>query len=104
VTHTVTTESRTQVSQSTMSVGYGRYGAHGGVGVGYGMPVNTQVYQYKVGTLVIDVINAKQQRLVWRGAGERTLEQNLSPAERETLINTVVNDILGRFPPGAEKK
>jgi hypothetical protein len=53
---------------------------------------------------VIDVINAKQQRLVWRGAAERTLEQNLSPDERVALINTVVNDILGRFPPGAEKK
>ena len=39
VTHTVTVESRTQVQSTQMSVGYGRYGAHGGVGVGYGIPV-----------------------------------------------------------------
>jgi hypothetical protein len=32
VTHTVTVESRTQVNETRMSVGYGRYGTHGGVG------------------------------------------------------------------------
>ena len=103
VTHSVTVESRTQVNETRMSVGYGRYGAHGGVGVGYGIPVNTTVYQYKVGTLVIDVIDARQKRLVWRGSGERTLGEDQAPEKRTEIINTTVNEVLSRFPPASKQ-
>jgi len=103
VTHTVTVESRTQVNETRMSVGYGRYGAHGGVGVGYGIPVDTTIYQYKVGTLVIDVIDARQKRLVWRGSGERTLGEDQTPEKRTETINTTVNEVLSRFPPASKK-
>ena len=103
VTHTVTVESRTQVYDSRMSVGYGRYGAGGGVGIGYGFPVETTVYQYKVGTLVIDIIDARQKRLVWRGSGERTLDEVKTPEKRTEIINATVNEILGRFPPSGKK-
>jgi hypothetical protein len=103
VTHTVTVESRTQVQNTQMSVGYGRYGARGGVGVGYGIPVDSTVYQYKVGTLVIDVIDARQKRLVWRGSGERTLGEDQTPEKRTEIINTTVNEVLGRFPPASKQ-
>jgi hypothetical protein len=103
VTHSVTVESRTQVNETRMSVGYGRYGAHGGVGVGYGIPVDTTIYQYKVGTLVIDVIDARQKRLIWRGSGERTLSEDQTPEKRTEVINTTVNEVLGRFPPASKK-
>ena len=103
VTHTVTVESRTQVQNTQMSVGYGRYGARGGVGVGYGIPVDSTVYQYKVGTLVIDVIDARQKRLVWRGSGERTLGEDQTPEKRTEIINATVNEVLSRFPPAGKK-
>lgn len=103
VTHTVTVESRTQVNDTRMSVGYGRYGARGGVGVGYGIPIDTTVYQYRVGTLVIDVIDAREKRLVWRGAGERTLSEDQAPEKRTEVINATVNEVLGRFPPASKK-
>ena len=101
VTHTVTVESRTQVQNTQMSVGYGRYGTRGGVG--YGIPVDTTVYQYKVGTLIIDVIDARQKRLVWRGSGEQTLGEEQTPEKRTEIINTTVNEVLGRFPPASKK-
>ena len=103
VTHTVTVESRTQVNETRMSVGYGRYGTHGGVGIGYGFPVEPTVYQYKVGTLIIDVIDARQKRLVWRGSGEKTLGEEQTPARRTEIINATVNEILSRFPPTSNK-
>ncbi len=103
VTHTVAVESRTQVQTSQMSVGYGRYGARGGVGVGYGIPLESTTYQYKVGTLIIDIIDARQQRLVWRGAGERTVSEDQSPEKRTEVINTTVNEVLSRFPPAGKK-
>jgi len=103
VTHTVTVEQRTQVQETRTSVGYGRYGMRGGVGIGYGFPVESTIYQYKVGTLIIDIIDARQQRLVWRGSGERTLDEEGTPEQRTALINTTVDEILSRFPPAGKK-
>lgn len=103
VTHTVTVENRTQVNETRMSVGYGRYGARGGVGVGYGIPVESSTYQYKVGTLIIDVIDARQKRLVWRGFGEQTLGEDQTPEKRTETINNTVNEVLSRFPPTGKK-
>jgi hypothetical protein len=103
VTHTVTAETRTQTQETRVTVGYGRYGTHGGVGVGYGIPVDSTTYQYKVGTLIIDVIDARQKRLVWRGSGSRTLDEKATPEQRTEIINATVNEILGRFPPSGKK-
>jgi len=94
VTHTVTVERRTQVQETRTAVGYGRYGMRSGVGIGYGIPIESTIYQYKVGTLIIDIIDARQQRLVWRGSGERTLDEEPTPEERTALINVTVGEIL----------
>jgi hypothetical protein len=104
VAHSVTVEQRTQVQSTQMSVGYGRYGARGGIGVAYGIPIESTVYQYKVGTLIIDIIDTRQKRLVWRASGERTLGEDLTPEERTKIIDTTVGEILGRFPPGSKSK
>ena len=105
VTHTVTVERRTQVQETRMAVGYGRYGMRSGVGIGYGFPVESTIYQYqyKVGTLIIDIIDARQRRLVWRGSGERTLDEEITPEQRTALINATVDEILSRFPPASKK-
>jgi hypothetical protein len=103
VTHTVMIERRVQMRDTRVAIGYGRYGAGGGVGVGFSAPVDTTAYEYRVGTLIIDVIDARQKRLVWRGAGERTLEGERTPEQRIALIDATVGEILGRFPPGAKK-
>jgi hypothetical protein len=104
VTHTVTVENRALVRESRVTVGYGRYGTRGGVGVGYGMPVETTIDQYKVGTLIIDIIDARNQRLVWRGSGERTLDEDPTPEKRVETINATVSEILERFPPVKKSK
>jgi hypothetical protein len=103
VTHTVTVERHEQVYTSHASVGYGRYMTGGGVGLSYGLPLNTTTMEYRVGTLVIDIIDARQKRLVWRGAGDRTLGEGYTPEKRIEIINTVVNEVLGRFPPTSKK-
>jgi hypothetical protein len=103
ITYTVTVERRTQLNESRVSLGYGRYGARGGVGISTGFPIGTTIEEYKVGTLIIDVIDGKQKRLVWRGSGDRTIGESYTPEERTKIVNTVVNEILGRFPPVNKK-
>ena len=73
--------------------GYGGYGyPYGGYG-GYGGYGTT----YTEGTLVIDIIDAGTNELVWRGSA-------VSPMSDETYdakeINKVVEKILEEFPPG----
>jgi hypothetical protein len=54
------------------------------------------VDNYEEGTLVIDVIDAKSQKLVWRGAHARRLQRKALHADEAQLV---VDAILLEFPP-----
>jgi hypothetical protein len=53
------------------------------------------VVEYDVGTLVIDFLDARTRRLVWRGTANRRLERDPNAQDVEGSIATV----LARFPP-----
>jgi Domain of unknown function (DUF4136) len=56
------------------------------------------VYQYREGTLIIDLMDAKNNNLIWRGWGTSVLNSNdidLTEAE----ISEAVYKILKEFPP-----
>lgn len=59
----------------------------------------TRVREYKVGTLVVDIIEAKSKSVIWSSNAQNTLSKYLSPEEREAKIETVVNAMLAEFPP-----
>jgi hypothetical protein len=99
VTYAITVEQRTNVNQSQVGVGFGRYGGSSAIGFGYSFPVGSTNEPYAVGSLIIDILDAKQKRLLWRGIGEQTLDAEQSPENRTTRINTTVNEILSSFPP-----
>jgi hypothetical protein len=64
----------------------------------YWMRNQMDVYQYREGTLIIDLMDAKNNNLIWRGWGVAVLDTNdrdLSEAE----INDAVYKILREFPP-----
>jgi hypothetical protein len=62
------------------------------------------VYQYQEGTLIIDLINAKTEMLVWRGWATKTLEDNPSPEKAEYTINSVVEKIFRDYPPNKGRR
>ncbi len=65
--------------------GYGYYGR--------GM---APVSEYKAGTVILDIVDAKRKELAWRGTGVAQLDQN-TINEAETF--RIVNSILGTYPP-----
>lgn len=69
-------------------------------GAYYGGPSRIQVYEYEQGTMILDVIDASTDHLVWRGTAKAVVEPHLTPAEREQRIRGAVEDLLSRFPPG----
>ena len=72
------------------------YGPWGGWGYGYYGRGMAPVTEYKAGTVIIDVVDAKRKELAWRGTGVAQLDQN-SINEAETF--RIVNSILGTYPP-----
>jgi hypothetical protein len=57
------------------------------------------VYNYKEGTLMIDLVDANTHQLVWRGAAQKPLDEKSSPEKAEQTINNVVGKILSQYPP-----
>ena len=55
---------------------------------------------YQVGTLQIDLLDGKDNKLVWRGSAEQVLRNRQpSPSEREASIRSTVAEVLSQYPP-----
>lgn len=60
-----------------------------------------EVYRYREGTLIIDVIDPVENHVVWRGFGQTVLDHDPTPESRAERIDSTVRAILSRFPPPA---
>lgn len=69
---------------------------------GYGNRVD--VSYYTEGTLIIDIVAAKNKELIWRGAGTGLVKSYKNQEKMQQDIDTYVADILNHFPPGNETK
>jgi hypothetical protein len=87
---------------STFSSGYGGgYGPYGyGWGGGWGGgTTSTQVRDILVGTLVIDIADAKKNQLAWRGMGTKEIDTKAKPDKRDKSIKKAVDKIFKNYPP-----
>jgi hypothetical protein len=87
---------------STFSSGYGGgYGAYGwGWGGGWaGGTSTTQVRDILIGTLVIDMADAKKGQIAWRGMGVKEVNTQAKPDKRDKSINNAVKKIFKNYPP-----
>ncbi len=74
------------------SYGYGR-----GYGMGMGSSTTTTTQNdYEVGTLIVDVFDAKTKKQIWQGIGKKTISENKK--NREENINAGVAKIMAAFP------
>ena len=94
-------------TQEREQVSYGSFGWGMGMGYGYGwgyspmMWGNNYANHYVVGTLYIDIVDAKKKELVWQGVGEGTLTQDMQ--RKEARIKEFVTKIFVQYPPGENK-
>ncbi|MEJ8583681.1 DUF4136 domain-containing protein [Riemerella anatipestifer] len=75
---------------------YGMWGWGGPWGWGWGMN-RTWVSNYNTGTLVIDIVDAKTNKLVWQGIGSGINVD--APKSKQKQIPQVVEGILKNYPP-----
>ncbi|MNT61121.1 hypothetical protein D3C72_1987420 [compost metagenome] len=74
-------------------MGWGWGGPWGG---GFGMG-NTWTNNYNSGTIVIDIVDTKTQKLVWQGIGSGLSVD--SPKSKQKQIPQIVADIMAKYPP-----
>jgi hypothetical protein len=60
-------------------------------------PTTVNVYEIETGTLIVDLLDASKNELVWRGVATKTLSEN--PQKIAKLINKVVKKMFKKFPP-----
>ena len=73
----------------------------GGYGNSFGDSTTTE-HDYKEGTLVVDIFDAKSKQLIWRGSAEDTLSE--SAAKNEKNLDKGVAKMFKEFPPGSGKR
>src|SRR6201988_4945473 len=89
-----------QQTLNTYYDGFGggwRWRGFGGLG-----EATTTTETYKVGTLIVDLFDAKTKELVWRGSSSDTLSNNSSKNIQN--MNKDVEKMFKNFPPGSSKK
>ena len=59
----------------------------------------TTVREYDVGSLVLDIVNASEKTLIWRGTTQANVERQGTPEQREVRARAAVEAILAKFPP-----
>jgi uncharacterized protein DUF4136 len=57
----------------------------------------TQVENYPVGTLVLDMYDAHSKQLIWRGSAQQSLSDK--PDKNEKKLEKAVDKMLEHFPP-----
>ena len=89
---------QTQRTLDTFYNGFGggwRWRGFGGSGIS-----TTTEHDYKEGTLVVDMFDAKSKQLIWRGRAQDMLSG--SPDKNEKKLDKAVVKMFKKFPPQAK--
>ena len=93
-----------QKSLNTFYSGMGGYGGYGYRGWGGGMGMGTATTttsEYLVGTLVVDIFDAKTKALMYRGTA--TDELSDKPEKNQKKLAKASDKLFKNFPPGSGK-
>jgi hypothetical protein len=77
--------------------GWRRWGGYGG---GFGGGATTFVQDYKVGTLVVDIFDAKSKQAIWHGFASDALSNNATSNAQAT--QQAIDKMFSNFPPGSQ--
>jgi hypothetical protein len=86
----------TEITTFDEGWGYGWRWRRGGVGASV-----SKVERIPVGTVIIDLVDARDKDMVWRGTATDTLKPSATPEEKEKSLGEAVAKMLQTFPPAA---
>jgi len=62
-------------------------------------PMHTSVHTYKVGSCIIDIVQAATGNIVWQGWAEAEIHDSTSAELRDQRIDQAIRETLDQFPP-----
>ncbi len=83
----------TEVEVSGFSNGWGGYR------FGPGVSRNVRAQEILVGTLVVDIVDARTRTIVWRGVAEKDIDVNAKPEKRDRNIRRAATRLFAHYPP-----
>ena len=87
-------------NQQSLNTFYDGFGGGWRWGGGFG-DATTTVHNYKVGTLVVDLFDAKTKTIIWRGSSSDTLSDKSDKNIKN--LDKGAEKIFDHFPPGEKK-
>jgi hypothetical protein len=100
--HGATQKERTLNTFYSGMGGYGGYGWRGwGGGMGMGTATTT-TSEYLVGTLVVDIFDAKTKQLMFRGTASDEISDK--PEKNVKKVQKAADKMFKNFPPGSKEK
>ena len=72
-------------------------------GLGGSIHSETTVREYDVGTLMVDLVDNKTGKLIWRGTVADTVREQSTPEERINTINQAIGSVMMNYPPKPNK-
>jgi hypothetical protein len=92
------TEEKKSLSTFYTGGGYGGY-RYGAMGMGTS---TTMVNEFRVGTMVVDIFDARTKALIWRGIGVDELSDKADRNQKK-IVNAT-KDMFKKFPPAPGSK
>ncbi len=66
----------------------------------YGNPADDQISEYEAGTIVVDIVDTRTQRVIWRGWAQDAVKGMLNNSDKMAdQIQEAVTRMLARLPP-----
>ena len=93
-----TTSQQTDYHTTSNYYGYG-WGGWYGPAMGGMTSSTTTAINWTQGTLVIDIVDAGRNEMVFRTIGQAEIHENVDPEERQQNLNYAVTEMLATFPP-----
>jgi hypothetical protein len=81
------------------SSGFGYGLGFGRDSLGIGLSTRPDTRATKEGKLIVELVQRDSRQVVWRGAGQRNLTEQMKPEQRTNLIKRLVRDMFERYPP-----
>jgi len=88
-----------QTQINTFDSGWGYGWGYRGYGYGGMGTSTTTVSKIPVGTLIIDLVDSKENQLKWRGTATKTLDPSASVDQKNAAVNEAVQKMFAPFPP-----
>ena len=94
---------RKEVTANTNYYGYGGvYRPYGWGTASTGAYTTYNVSDYIDGSIIIDIVDARTNKLIWEGVGNKEIDK--PSKDPDAAIRAAIMTIMKDFPPGAAKK